>query len=81
MRKFLNLLKTAQLALLISLILTCMGMTAKQIPDTRGGIGLLVIFGLMWILEGIKYIIWERRTKNVRNHKYYRGRNTGYKSR
>lgn|GEM_PF-80313 len=61
--KLVKMLTSIQFFLLISLILICLGLTAGQVSDTGGFIGLTVTFGLMWVLE----VIINKMKRRVRN--------------
>jgi len=63
--KLVKMLTSIQFFLLISLILICLGLTAGQVSDIGGFIGLMVTFGLMWVLE----VIINKMKGRVRNER------------
>lgn len=65
MAKLVKMLTSIQCFLLISLILICLGLTAGQVSDIGGFIGLTVTFGLMWVLE----VIINKMKRRVRNER------------
>lgn len=58
-QKFVNLLKSFQIGFLISYMLICMGITAGQVSDIRGGIGLYVCLGGICAMWGMIWIIYK----------------------
>lgn len=65
LKKIIRLTTAIQLALLTSLILICLGMTAGQVNYTKGGIWLTGLFVGMWGLEWLMYIIKKGRRNKI----------------